>query len=160
VKCGSLLGFWRRRFDSHVSLVIYLTDFFFFHFLRLNLFSIGVILWPESCAECPLFSIPTSPSTRSEKWAWHCAYEPAFRRRIIHEMCNAIWWWRWLLPRTSQVAGKERTRTMMCYCGRTPVLVHVPVISAPRRCVGFIGRRRRRSPELNELKRSGARTHV
>jgi hypothetical protein len=30
----------------------------------------------------------------------------------------------------------------------------------PPRCVGFIGRRRRRSPELNELTRSGARTHV
>jgi len=65
-----------------------------------------------------------------------------------------------MLPRTSQVARKERTRTVMCYCGHTPVPGHVPVISASRRCVGFIGRRRRRSPELSELKWSGARTHV
>jgi hypothetical protein len=98
--------------------------------------------------------------TRSEKWVWHCAFEPAFRWRIMYEMCDAVWWWSWMLPRTSQVARKERTRTVMCYCGHTPVPVHVPVISASRRCVGFIGRRRRQSPELNELKRSGALTHV
>ena len=102
----------------------------------------------------------TSLFTHSEKWVWHCAYEPAFRRRIMYEMCDTVWWWRWMLPRTSQVARKERTRTAMCCFCRASMPVHVPVISASRRCVGFIGRRRRRSPELNELKRSGARTHV
>jgi hypothetical protein len=102
----------------------------------------------------------TSLVTRSEKRLWPCACDVFFRSRIMCAMCDAVWLWGWMLTGTSQVARKERTRTVMYYCGRTPVSVHVPVIWAPRRCVGFIVRRRRRSPELNELKWSRARTHV
>ena len=64
-----------------------------------------------------------------------------------------------VLPGTSQVARKERTRTVICCCGCALVPMPVPVIWAPRRCGGFIGHRRRRSLLVNELKWSGAWTY-
>jgi hypothetical protein len=190
-------------------------DFFFPHSLRLNLFSVGVILWPESCAECPLFNIRLhslhvqkswcgivpmkaegwctkcvmqfgggihieNPTRCSCVWKFYFIYiwsstcfgrhtahhqEPkaalaasgfayvegcwtcSFWTHLIHccilldFLCelyydariheHQVWWWRWMLPMTSQVARKERARTVMCYCGRARVPVHVPVISPP-----------------------------
>jgi hypothetical protein len=108
--------FWFACIVAYLPYGFIFLSFFTLEFVQCR----GDIVSREFC-RMSIVLHSTSLFTRSEKWVWHCAYEPAFRRRVMYEMCDVIWWWRWLLPRTSQVARKERTRTVMCYCGRAPV---------------------------------------